>query len=177
MRPLLLLASLSIVLGACGAGPDSTAHLRERPPVRMSAPLVAAPDLPDAAARACIARATTEPFPPFVAPVADDAFRAHLAARVGELRCCFTDARLEALEGARVELTFAPRTDDPHDGATATLDAPLGEARPNEARCLVAITSRWTITTAPVSDVLRTPLDPRQSAGANAASVRIAYPL
>jgi hypothetical protein len=171
MRPLALVPFLLLV--ACGAPPPSAGMVRA--PVRPRAERSTDSDADRA--RACVARASNAPFAHFTAPVANAGFRSHLAGRVAELRCCFTDERRVDLEGAPVRVTFAPRTDDPADGAAATLAAPLDPRRPVEASCLRAIVSKWTMTPAPVSDVVRVPLDPRISTRTSAASLSIVYPL
>jgi hypothetical protein len=161
-----------VLLVACGGPPASEAV---RAPVQPIVEPIS--DTSIRRAEACVARASNAPFPRFTAPLANADFRTHLAARVAELRCCFTDDRALELEGARMRITFAPRTDDPADGAWATLDTPFDAERPVERRCLEAIVSHWTMTPAPVGDVVRVPLDPRISTRARAASVSIVYPL
>jgi len=167
LAPLALLA----LVGCAGSPPPAPAPrtvLEPAPP----------PDLPIRTARACIDAASTEPFAQFIAPSAGASFRAHLARRVADLRCCFTEARRESVAGAaRLQLEFSADTPDPADGASARLLEPVAPAYPVEEGCLRAIVEAWHMPHAPVSDVVRVPLDPRVSRRSSPASVRLSLPL
>ncbi len=132
-------------------------------------------DLDPSVGGACIAEASDAPFPTFIAPSGSNAFRQELARRVADLDCCLTPLRRVELDGARLELTFEPLGEAPENGAQAVLGAPLDRDRAHESECLETIVGRWIMTPAPVSDVVRAPLDPNRSSPA-AGSVVIRYP-
>lgn len=130
------------------------------------------------AARACVDAASSEPFAQFIAPGGSGGFRAHLARRVADLGCCFTEERREAVRGsASLRILFEPVGDDPAEGAAARLLAPVEPGRPAEEACLRGVVEAWRMPHAPVSDVVRVPLDPRTSRRTSAAGLQIAYPL
>jgi len=135
----------------------------------------AAHDLDRSVGDACIAGASEGPFPTFIAPSGSSAFREELRRRVADLDCCLTPLRRSELALGRLELTFEPLGDTPEAGAQAVLGARLDPDRPHESDCLETIVGRWIMTPAPVSDVVRVPLDPSRSSP-TAGSVTIHYP-
>jgi len=166
------LAPLILVLVGCAGTPPPAA-----PPRTVLSP-TPPPDLPMEVARACVDAASTEPFAQFMAPGGSSGFRAHVARRVADVGCCFTSERREVIRGdASLRVLFEPVADDPAEGAAARLLAPIDPGRPVEEACLRGVVEAWRMPHAPVSDVVRVPLDPRVSHRSDGASMQLSYPL
>jgi len=158
---------LLALLAACGGARPLPRGAASARPVTATAP---SDDLSGGDADACVEAASRASFAPYIAPTGGDAFRSHLAARIGDLGCCFTRARRELLDGDRLRIAFEPRAGDPSAGAAARLIEPDDATHPNERRCLRSIVAGWQMDHAPVSDVVRSPRP-------DVASVTILYPL
>ncbi len=153
----------------------STAVPPGTPAEGASGGAAAQPDLAQSDHDACVAQASREPFPAFIAPTGSAAFREHFVGRFEELRCCLTPARARALRGASIRILFFPRGRDPAQGAVASLDEVFDPAFPGESACIDAVLATWTMPHAPVSDVIR--VDDEGRARTSNATLSLAWRL
>ncbi len=152
-------------VAACRGGPQAPSEeVLEAAPGAQAEPSSSAAEGPDLSREdhdACVAQASHEPFPVFIAPTGTSEFREHFIGRFEELRCCLTPARARALRGETIRILFFPRERDPAEGAVASLDEVFDPGYPRESACIDAVLATWAMPHSPVSDVVRVDDDGR----------------